>query len=56
MAVSQRQLGAAMKRKRGSRTTMEMLLVHQAPKAGASTQTVAPGVRALPWERFVAEL
>jgi len=45
-----------MKRKRGSRTTMEMLLVHQAPKAGASTQTVAPGVRALPWERFVAEL
>src|SRR5207302_1072829 len=35
MAVSQRQLGAAMKRKRGSRTTMEMLLVHQARKAVA---------------------
>ena len=30
--------------------------VHQAPKAGTSTQTVASGVRALPWERFVAEL
>ncbi len=35
---------------------MEMLFVHQAPKAGTSTQTVASGVRALPWERFVAEL
>jgi len=56
MAASLRQLGAAMKRKRGSKIMMEMLLVHQAPKAGTSTQTVAPGVRALPWERFVAEL
>jgi predicted AAA+ superfamily ATPase len=56
MAASLRQLGAAMKRKRGSRVMIEMLLVHQAPKAGTSTQTVAPGVRALPWERFVAEL
>ena len=37
-------------------TMMEMLLVHQAPKAGTSIQTVAPGVRALPWQRFVAEL
>jgi predicted AAA+ superfamily ATPase len=56
MAASLRQLGAAMKRKRGSTVTMEMLPVHQAPKAGTSTQAVAPGVRALPWERFVAEL
>jgi len=56
MAASLRQLGAAMKRKRGRRIMMEMLLVHQAPKAGTSTQTVAPGVRALPWQRFVAEL
>jgi len=56
MAASLRQLGAAIKRKRGSRIMMETLLVHQAPKAGTSTQTVAPGVRALPWERFVAEL
>ncbi|HEX9310068.1 MAG TPA: DUF4143 domain-containing protein [Gemmatimonadaceae bacterium] len=37
-------------------TMMEMLLVHQAPKAGTSIQTAAPGVRALPWQRFVAEL
>jgi len=56
MAASLRQLGAAMKRKRGRRIMMEMLLVHQAPKAGTSTQAVAPGVRALPWQRFVAEL
>lgn len=55
MAVALRQLGAAMKGKRG-RAAVEMLLVHQSPDAGTSTQAVAPGVRALAWQRFVAEL
>ena len=55
MAAALRQLGAAMKGKRG-RASVEMLLVHQSPDAGTSTQAVAPGVRALAWQRFVAEL
>ena len=55
MAAPLQQLGAAMKKKRRN-AVVEMLLVHQAPKAGTSTQAVAPGVRALAWENFVAEL
>lgn len=55
MTAALRQLGAAMKGKRG-RGSVEMLLVHQSPDAGTSTQAVAPGVRALAWQRFVAEL
>jgi len=55
MAVALRQLGAAMKAKRG-RAAVEMLLVHQSPDAGTSTQAIAPGVQALAWQRFVAEL
>lgn len=55
MAAALRQLGAAMKGKRG-RGSVEMLLVHQSPDAGTPTQAVAPGVRALVWQRFVAEL
>jgi predicted AAA+ superfamily ATPase len=55
MTAALRQLGAAMKGKRG-RASVEMLLVHQSPNAGTSTQAVAPGVRALAWQRFVAEL
>ena len=55
MAASLQQLGAAMKTKRG-KAAVEMLLIHQSPKAGTSTQAVAPRVRALAWQRFVAEL
>lgn len=55
MAAALRQLAAAMIGKRG-RASVEMLLVHQSPEAGTSTQAVAPGVRALAWQRFVAEL
>lgn len=55
MAAALRRLGAAMKRKRG-RASVEMVLVHQSPDAGTSTQAVAPGVRALAWQGFVAEL
>ena len=32
-----------------------MSLVHQSPPAGALTTAVAPGVRALPWQRFLGE-
>lgn len=55
MTAALRQLGAAMKGKRG-RASVEMLLVHQSPDAGTATQAVAPGVRAVAWQRFVAEL
>lgn len=55
MTAALRQLGAAMKRKR-RQGSVEMFLVHQSPDAGTSTQAVAPGVRALAWQRFVAEL
>ena len=55
MAAALRQLGAAMKGKRAW-ASVEMALVHQSPDAGISTQAVAPGVRALTWQRFAAEL
>ena len=55
MAAPLRQLGAAMKKKH-PKAPVDMLLVHQSPMAGTSTQAVAPGVRALAWRRFVAEL
>jgi predicted AAA+ superfamily ATPase len=55
MAAPLQQLGAAMTKK-GGKTPIEMLLVHQAPNAGNVTPAVAPGVRALAWQRFVAEL
>jgi hypothetical protein len=33
-----------------------MFLVHQSPLAGTLTTAVAPGVQALPWQRFLEEL
>jgi predicted AAA+ superfamily ATPase len=53
MAAPMQRLAEAMKRRR---TAAAMFLVHQPPRAGATTHAVAPGVRALPWQRFVAEL
>ncbi len=56
MAAPMQRLAAAMKGKRRKGTKVSMFLVHEAPKAGAVTRAVAPGVRALPWQEFVKEL
>jgi hypothetical protein len=55
MAVPMQRLAEALKRKR-ARTAVSRFLVHREPKAGAPTQAVSPGVRALPWRRFLDEL
>ena len=52
MFVADLRLAAAMKRKRPKETRVNLLLVHQAPKAGSPIHAVAPGVRALPWHDF----
>ena len=56
MAAPMRRLAGALKGKRGAGTRVDMVPVHQAPKAGAHTSAVAPGVRALPWRDFIEEL
>ena len=56
MAVPMQRLAEALKRKRGKTAAVSRFLVHREPKAGTPTQGVAPGVRALPWRRFLDEL
>ncbi len=55
MAAPLQRLADAVKKKRQKGTVVEMFLVHQQPKAGIATQAVAPGVRALVWQDFLAE-
>ena len=55
MAAPLQRLADAVKKKRPKETAVEMFLVHQQPKVGIATQAVAPGVRALPWQDFLAE-
>ena len=55
MAVPMQRLAEAMKRKH-AKAVVTRFLVHREPKAGTPTQAVAPGVRALPWRRFLDEL
>jgi hypothetical protein len=45
----------AREKKRPSQTGMELTLVYQPAKASTPTRAVAPGVRALAWQEFVAE-
>jgi len=56
MAAPMKRLAEALKRKRGEASAVNMFLVHQEVKAGTPTQAVAPGVRALPWRRFLDEV
>lgn len=56
MAAPMQRLAEAMKRRRGKTTPVSMFLVHQSPKSGTPTQAVSPGVRALPWQKFLEEL
>ena len=56
MVASMRRLRDAVTKTRRTHTAVHMRLVHEAPKAGAVTTAVAPGVRALPWRDFIKEL
>jgi hypothetical protein len=56
MAAPMLRLATALRAGRGQATETKMSLVHQSPLAGAPTTAVAPGVRALPWQRFLEEL
>jgi hypothetical protein len=55
-AAPMQRLSAAFRKKRAQRVAVDMLLVHEAPKAGSGTEAVAPGVRALAWPEFAAGL
>jgi len=55
MAAPMQRLAEAMKRKR-TKAVVTRFLVHREPKAGAPTQALSPGVRALPWRTFIDEL
>jgi predicted AAA+ superfamily ATPase len=56
MAAPMLRLATALRAGRGQAAETKMFLVHQSPLAGALTTAVAPGVRALPWQRFLEEL
>jgi predicted AAA+ superfamily ATPase len=55
-AAPMQRLAEALRRKRRGRVSVELELVHRAPKSGASTRAVAPGVRASAWQDFVHRL
>jgi predicted AAA+ superfamily ATPase len=52
MATSLQRLGRAVA---GAGGPARQFLVHQAPRAGVETTAVAPGVRALSWQRFLED-
>jgi predicted AAA+ superfamily ATPase len=56
MAAPMLRLATALRACRGHAAETKMFLVHESPQAGAPTTAVAPGVRALPWQRFLEEL
>jgi len=55
-AAPMQRLAEALRRTRRGRVCVRLDLVHRAPKAGAPTSSVAPGVRALPWQEFLDTL
>jgi len=56
MATSLRRLAAAVRGRPGARRHLDLVVVHQPPRAGAMSDALAPGVRALPWRDFVDTL
>ena len=56
MAAPMQRLADALKRKRAPGGDLKLFLVHQSPQAGTLTPAIAPGVRALPWQKFLKEL
>lgn len=55
MAEPMRRLAEAWKRHAGRPGAADMLLVHQASRAGTPSRALAPGVQALSWQEFVSE-
>lgn len=55
-AAPMQRLADAMRKRRGKRSALRQTLVHERARAGAATRALAPGVQALPWQDFVAEL
>jgi predicted AAA+ superfamily ATPase len=55
MARPMQRLAEAFKT-RPSRGSVRMILVHRRPRSGIETHAVAPGVKAMDWRDFVAEL
>jgi hypothetical protein len=43
-----------MRKRPGRHRSAELYLVHQLPAAGATTRALAPGVKALGWQEFLA--
>lgn len=56
MAAPMQRLRDAVTKAQRRHTAVRMCLVHQTTKVEHPTSAVAPGVRALPWRDFVAEL
>ena len=56
MAGPMLRLAEALKARRPKGTAVELRLVHEAPHAGKATEAIMPGVRALPWRKYVADL
>ena len=56
MAAPLRRLAEAVRKRRPRSGKPRAFLVHQAPSAGTQTRAVAPGVQAVAWQEFVAEL
>lgn len=55
MARPLQRLADTIKKKRPKGTAVESFLVHPQPLAGNATRAVAPGVRAVAWQDFLAE-
>ena len=56
MSAPLRRLAAALQGRPGPHRTLEMMVVHQPPRAGSASAALAPGVRALPWREFLQTL
>lgn len=56
MAAPMQRLATALESKRRNTGATRMFLVYQSPLGGTPTPAVAPGVQALPWQRFLEAL
>ena len=56
MAAPMQHLRQAFTKRRGPRTRVDMFVVHETPKLASGTEALAPGVRALPWRKFLDEM
>jgi len=55
MAGPMQRLAAALRKRARARGTVDMVVVHRPTRAGTTSTALAPGVRALPWQRFVTD-